>query len=113
MYDIRGLVTPEVASLPNSPSLNSPGHDKYAPPEFFLPHRPTYLLALYFSGSRGRANAEEQAASWRSQYAEHGYAPVIIDRTEPESGWVVVLKRGDRSGLDRVGRGAHPGAQST
>jgi hypothetical protein len=42
VFDRHGLLAREVARLPPSAELRSPGHDKFVGPEFFAPWRPTY-----------------------------------------------------------------------
>jgi hypothetical protein len=42
VFDRHGLLAREVARLPPSAELRSPGHDKFVDPEFFAPWRPTY-----------------------------------------------------------------------
>ena len=41
ILDQCGLVSREVARRPTAPVRASPGHDKFVPPQFFLPVRPT------------------------------------------------------------------------
>jgi len=96
VYDYFGLVTPRVAHLPSPSRLNSPGHDKFVGPDFFLPQRPTYLRAKYFNGPTGRREAEESLRRWQHDYAEHGYSARLIERSAPEAAWIVLLERADR-----------------
>jgi len=61
IYDMHGLVTPEVARRAVAPEepLRSPGHDKRVPIDFFLPCAPTVLDAWVV----GPAGAPEVAAA--------------------------------------------------
>jgi hypothetical protein len=45
VFDLFGLVSPEVLSAGNEPVRASPGHDRRVDPEFFLNQRPAYLGA--------------------------------------------------------------------
>ena len=45
VYDLFGLVSPEVARLQTPLERASPGHDRRVDPEFFLPKKPDLLGA--------------------------------------------------------------------
>jgi hypothetical protein len=49
VYDLFGLVSPEVARLGAPLVRGSPGHDRRVDPEFFLPYRPDLLGAPWIS----------------------------------------------------------------
>ena len=46
LYDLNGLVTPEVARRDVPLTRRSPGHDKHVSFDYFFPRRPTYLAAV-------------------------------------------------------------------
>jgi len=54
IYDQNGLVTREVALLPASQKLRSPGHDKKVPRSYFAKNRPTYTNAFLWPPGRAR-----------------------------------------------------------
>ncbi len=79
IYDQFGLVSKEVAHLPESHTPRSPGHDKEAPIEFFLKYQPTYLDAKLLSGKRLKASAKRIAREWHAHRAiTSEYAPILV-----------------------------------
>jgi hypothetical protein len=63
VFDRHGLLAREVARLPPSAELRSPGHDKLVGPEFFARWRPTY----------------DDVGLWPAQeLARHPYAGLVV-----------------------------------
>jgi arabinofuranosyltransferase len=46
LYDMNGLVLPEIAKRDEPLARRSPGHDKHVPWDYFFPQQPTYLGAM-------------------------------------------------------------------
>jgi hypothetical protein len=46
LYDMNGLVLPDIAERDEPLARRSPGHDKHVPWDFFFPEQPTYLGAM-------------------------------------------------------------------
>ncbi len=93
LYDLNGLVTPEVAHR-DAPRRRLPsGHDKCVPREFFLKDRPTYYEAMYLKIGEGpRLSADrpnrlgwdrpfdfDRPAEVRAEYLPVGY---LLSRDE-------------------------------
>jgi len=66
VFDLFGLVSPEVARLAAPPLRASPGHDRRVDPEFFLGAKPTFLGAWI---SPTNAPLSGMPAQWRALVA--------------------------------------------
>ena len=67
VYDLHGLVTPEVARrpLPDGPLTQSPGHDKHVEPSFFVKYEPRFLYARAVEGILAAGRMKDTLDQWR------------------------------------------------
>ena len=85
IYDLCGLVSPEVAALPVRQGL-SPGHDRAVSPWFFFDRDPTYFYARLVEEPRVAQSVLAHLREWRAPLAEIPYAPDLIRIPTAHSG---------------------------
>jgi arabinofuranosyltransferase len=99
IYDQHGLVSREVVEAARtSDELRSPGHDLSVSPEFFLPHRPTFLnLFFVLRGPLMAETIQEGVDRWRLRVDPNLYAPQIVNPSgitgNPQAPLIVLLRR--------------------
>ena len=94
VYDMAGLVTPEVARREGAASDPTPGHDKQVPFSYFLKDRPTVLFVVEKPQTAGGVTSwARQFQKWQTadRYVAD-FMPVQLD-DHPEQTYLVVLRR--------------------
>ncbi len=87
IYDQYGLVTREVAEreLPEGPSLQSPGHDKLVPPEWFLHQDPDLIRAKVVHGTFADKRVRDVMKFWDIPLdVRQTYVPEIMAISYPD-----------------------------
>lgn len=105
IWDRYGLVTREVADLPDQPHAakrHSPGHDKGVEREWFLNREPTFFRADLV---RSRAAAARRVTTWRAgPRVQKGYVPEVfeVDVTGPDKHLVVLRLARDGENVEQI-----------
>jgi hypothetical protein len=97
VYDMAGLVSPEVASASAGVGKLSPGHDRLVPPQFFLRERPTYIFGELLGGPDARETTAGFMKAWHPILESAPYVPAMIPigggAPSAAPGFVFVLRR--------------------
>ncbi|MGD8450204.1 MAG: hypothetical protein PVJ57_00160 [Phycisphaerae bacterium] len=105
IYDMNGLVTPEVGrrEVKADERMRSPGHDKNVAPWFFLDDQPSLVYFNLHNGETPRQVAEGIAhwgwtveQQWPRTLVSRGYVPDLVRLTgvdEPGGPWYLVVLR--------------------
>jgi hypothetical protein len=91
IFDMMGLVSPEVAAQPPSTARRSAGHERAVSRLFFLDRNPTYLVATFTRPDERRVQGEPTPG--------YHWVELALPPSEdfPEGSRLVLLKRGPES----------------
>jgi arabinofuranosyltransferase len=96
IYDRNGLVNREVAELPWSGELRSPGHDKVVDRSFFFDKKPDILDAKVISGPRVAGQIRRALLEMEAEPVKRRYYPELIPLSPAERGvprFLIPLRR--------------------
>ncbi len=96
IFDVNGLVSPEVARRPTK-ILRAPGHDKAVPRSFFLDRNPTYVRASMLESEDLAGEMQKWLKKWRHDKLSRHYVPAGQSlppfRPDDPPRYLAVLKR--------------------
>lgn len=103
IYDRNGLVNREVAELPWSGELRSPGHDKVVDRSFFFDKKPEILDSKVIGGFRIKAQLKLALRELEAHEVRDTYFPVLFplpaegrgERAAAKARYLVALRRAD------------------